>query len=102
MASSIISRQEPNNVVRAMIQITHLVAAATSFKQDLRDVVPPDTATLIIDMRNVQVMDSSGLGSLLSLPRIMPEGIKIRLIHLKPSVKAVVDMLHLGATFSVE
>lgn len=102
MASTIIHRQEPDNVVRVMFQLTHLVAADTTFKDDIRNVVPPETKSLIVDMRNVQAIDSSGLGSLLSLPRILPPNIRIRLIHLKPSVRSVVEMMHLGPTFSVD
>lgn len=76
-------------------------AAAARFKARLPEVWSPGLTGAVIDLRQVNFIDSSGVGALLNVYRRFPEGTDVTLRAVNPPVLAVLELLRLHKIFSL-
>lgn len=77
--------------------ITELTAAnAGSVKEEVRSRIRPEHEVLDIDMSEVRILDSSGLGTLISLHKVMCQqnGV-VRILNPTPIVEQVLELTRL-------
>ena len=71
-------------------------ANAAAVKDDVRRCIRPGHLTLDIDMSNVRILDSSGLGTLIALHKVMCQknGL-VRIMNPTPIVEQVLELTRL-------
>ena len=78
-------------------------SASASLKKQLAFDLDPSVLRAELDMRDIQFIDSSGIGVLLSIYRKLPqEGADVTLRNVQPGVLAVLELLRLHRIFKVE
>lgn len=92
-----------NGVLQISLNLVRLDASASaSLKKDLAFEIDPSVQRAEVDMGQVQFIDSSGIGVLLSIYRKFPqEGTDVTLLHVHPGVLAVLELLRLHRIFKV-
>lgn len=83
------------------VQVSRLDAAiARDFKAGVDAAFTSDVKQVEINLAEVDFVDSSGVGALLSVYRKLPAGTGVtRLTQVKPSVRAVLELLRLHRVF---
>ncbi|MFB9222935.1 STAS domain-containing protein [Paracoccus cavernae] len=95
-----ISSQEDRQIVT--IEEARLDAAiATAFKDRMREILPQAGAGIILDLSQVNFMDSSGLGAVIAVLKAMPEGRELQLAGLTPNVERVFRLTHMNSVFKI-
>jgi anti-anti-sigma factor len=56
---------------------------------------------VVVDLKSVQFVDSSGIGALLNLYKRLPAGSAVRLAGVQPAVQAVLELLRLHRVFEI-
>lgn len=88
--------------VRVRVEEPRLDAAiAIRFKDRLRDVAARHGPRILLDLTPVQFMDSSGLGAVLAIRRILPDGHRIELVGLTPNVDRVFRLTRMDTVFTI-
>jgi anti-sigma B factor antagonist len=98
-----ISLEKKGEVLLARVDELQIGAEiADEFKTRIREGLPESGGRVAIDLSKVDFMDSSGLGSLVSLLKIVrPEG-ELCLFGVRPSVQEILRLTHLDAVFGHE
>jgi anti-anti-sigma factor len=80
-----------------------LVAGNTDRVQEMFKVIPFH-GRIIVDLSNVDYIDSAGLGALIRLkfPAIKQGGVSVKYVHMSPRVLHLLDMVNLTRWFSSE
>lgn len=76
-------------------------AIATCFKDRMREIVTTGRKTVLLDLRLVDFMDSSGLGALIAVHKAMPEGRSLVLQGLTPNVERVFRLTRMDSVFTI-
>lgn len=76
-------------------------AIATRFKDRMREVVSGSRKPVLLDLRLVDFMDSSGLGAMIAVHKAMPEGIALVLQGLTPNVERVFRLTRMDSVFTI-
>lgn len=76
-------------------------AIATRFKDRMREIVTKVCIPVLIDMRRVDFMDSSGLGAMIAVHKAMPHGIGLTLDGLTPNVDRVFRLTRMDSVFAI-
>ncbi len=74
---------------------------ATAFKDRMREMIQQGRPLIVLDLRNVEFMDSSGLGALISILKSMPVGKRLELTGLTPNVERVLRLTHMDEIFHI-
>ncbi|MEM6308220.1 MAG: STAS domain-containing protein, partial [Pseudomonadota bacterium] len=74
---------------------------ALDFKEALRKVAETTDVNMIVDMRHVEFMDSSGLGALVAVSKLMPAPHQMIFANLQPLVARVFELTHLNRVFTI-
>lgn len=78
------------------------VYTSIDLKKELTKLVESDQKNIIIDLENVNYMDSSGLGVLVALLKELKKiGGELKLISLPVSVKKIFDLTRLTKFFNI-
>ena len=78
-------------------------STAAGFKKDCQDAWQPKITSVVADLSQVQFIDSSGVGALLSLYKRLPAPNPcVNLIRVQPPVRAVIELLRLHRIFVIE
>jgi len=78
-------------------------ASVGKFKEHITEVWSKGLERADIDMADVEFIDSSGIGALLSVYRRFPEGTNtVVLKGMRPQVQAVIELLRLHRIFQVQ
>ena len=98
-----ISLENKGEVLLARVDELQIGAEiADEFKARIRGGLPEAGGKVAIDLSKVDFMDSSGLGALVSLLKIVrPEG-ELCLFGVRPSVQEILRLTHLDAVFGHE
>ncbi len=78
-------------------------ASAPDFKKTIEAIWKPGITSVSADLSQVEFIDSSGVGALLSLYKRLPmpnPGVKLQ--HVKAPVQAVIELLRLHRIFEIE
>lgn len=74
---------------------------ATAFKDRMREIIPQAKGLVLLDLRNVNFMDSSGLGAVIAVLKAMPAGRKLELTGLTPNVERVFKLTRMDLVFTI-
>lgn len=77
-------------------------AAALKFKDGLNSIWQPGLTGAVIDLGNVEFIDSSGVGALLGVYRRFAEGAVVSLKSMRPQVLSVIELLRLHRIFQIQ
>ena len=72
-----------------------------SFKESFEDHCPSELDEVTVDMSQVQMIDSSGIGALLGIQKRLSDG-KVRLQRVNATVLSVIELLRLHQVFDLE
>lgn len=76
-------------------------AIATAFKDRMREIIPQAAGLIVLDLQNVNFMDSSGLGAVIAVLKSMPPGRKLELTGLTPNVERVFKLTRMDLVFNI-
>ncbi|NLD35723.1 MAG: STAS domain-containing protein [Desulfatiglans sp.] len=77
-------------------------ASVKSFKDTVSSLVKKEICNIVVDMKDVEFIDSSGLGSLVSCLRIVNnEGGDIRLSSLQNQIRALLELTRMHRVFQI-
>lgn len=76
-------------------------AIATHFKDRMREIVVAQKQPIILDLHNVDFMDSSGLGAVIAVHKAMPAGMALELAQLTPNVDRVFKLTRMDSVFTI-
>jgi anti-sigma B factor antagonist len=98
----IISNNLENGKLLVKIEGEVDVYTSIDLKKELTKLVESDQKNIIIDLENVNYMDSSGLGVLVALLKELKKiGGELKLISLPVSVKKIFDLTRLTKFFNI-
>ena len=72
---------------------------AQAFKQALTVSVHDGSKNIVLDLSEVEFMDSSGLGAIIFFKQFVGNGAKIVLASVHPGVEAILKLTHLDKVF---
>ena len=77
-------------------------ATARDFKKVCEECWAPEVERLTIDLAQVDFLDSSGVGALLSVYKKLPaDKPSVKLLHVQPPVQTVIELLRLHRFFTI-
>ncbi|AXC49214.1 anti-sigma factor antagonist [Paracoccus suum] len=76
-------------------------AVATFFKDEMRRVMELGGRTVLLDLGQVDFMDSSGLGALIAVLKSMPRERPLELKGLQPNVQRVFRLTRMDSVFTI-
>lgn len=89
------------SIVLARVDQPQLGAdSADEFKSKILGELPSEGGQIAVDLSNVDFMDSSGLGAMVSLLKAVRPSGDLALFGMKSSVQEILRLTHLDAVFS--
>ncbi|MCT4558144.1 MAG: STAS domain-containing protein [Pelagimonas sp.] len=76
-------------------------AVAIHFKDLMREELGSKTGRVVLDLQNVDFIDSSGLGAIVAVMKLMPQGAKLELAALSDTVDKVFRMTRMDSIFQI-
>ena len=76
-------------------------AIATRFKDRMKEIVARGRKPVVVDMRQVDFMDSSGLGAMIAVRKAVPEAFPLTLEGLTPNVERVFRLTRMDSVFEI-
>ncbi|WGW04011.1 STAS domain-containing protein [Tropicibacter oceani] len=76
-------------------------AVAIQFKDRMREAVADASGRVILNLEHVDFIDSSGLGAIVAAMKLMPDGRKLELAGLTPTVDKVFRMTRMDSIFTI-
>jgi anti-sigma B factor antagonist len=76
-------------------------AGAIQFKEKMRELVTGTTQVVILDLSKVAFLDSSGLGAVVSVRKMMGPDPKLQLSGLTPTVEKVFRLTRMDTIFTI-
>lgn len=76
-------------------------AVAIQFKDILREVTADGPSRVVLDLKQVAFLDSSGLGAIVGAKKLMGPNRKLELAGLAPSVQKVFRLTHMDTVFTI-
>lgn len=91
------------NDLRVVTVCTDRIDAACTiqFKDELRELAADAPSRMVLDMTQVEFLDSSGLGAVVASMKAMPEGTKLELAGLKGAVERVFQLTRMNTVFTI-
>jgi len=92
------------DIIRIAIRRSRVDAASAGvFKEVVSSTWQPTLKHAVIDMSQVEFVDSSGVGALLGVLRRLPQGEgSVVLKAMRPQVLSVIELLRLHRVFQIE
>jgi anti-sigma B factor antagonist len=96
--------QSAGTQLKITIRVRRLDAAsARDFKLECEAAWQAATDVVEIDLGQVDFVDSSGIGALLSVyKRLPPQSGGVKLVRVKPAVQSVIELLRLHRIFEIQ
>jgi anti-sigma B factor antagonist len=76
-------------------------AAAIRFKDRVRELTADMPARVVLDLQDVQFLDSSGLGAVVAAMKLLGPGSKLELAALTPGVERVFRLTRMDTVFAI-
>ncbi|MBC2834914.1 STAS domain-containing protein [Paragemmobacter straminiformis] len=76
-------------------------AGVLAFKDRFRAAVADAEGRVILDLGSVNFLDSSGLGAIVAVRRLLPEGVVLELAALTPPVERVFRLTRMDSVFTI-
>lgn len=75
---------------------------APEFRTTVNSAIENSATNVVVDMRNVQFIDSSGLGSIVACHKLLQTANGIALINVSPTVKEIFRLTHMDKVFDLD
>lgn len=76
-------------------------SVAIRFKDEMRGLTAGGPAHVVLDLSNVQFIDSSGLGAIVAAMKQLPQGHRLDLAALTPDVDKVFRLTRMDTIFAI-
>jgi anti-sigma B factor antagonist len=76
-------------------------ATALQFKEGMRDVTRDGPPRVVLDLERVQFLDSSGLGAIVAVKKILGPDRTLELSSLTPTVEKVFRLTRMDSVFTI-
>jgi anti-sigma B factor antagonist len=76
-------------------------AGAIQFKERMRELVAQPAARVVLDLSAVTFLDSSGLGAVVSVMKLLGPGRRLELAGLTPTVDKVFRLTRMDSIFTI-
>lgn len=76
-------------------------ATAIQFKEKMRDLAKDGPARVVLDLARVQFLDSSGLGAILAVKKLLGADRSLELAGLTPTVEKVFRLTRMDSIFTI-
>ena len=76
-------------------------AIAVQFKDTFRKLLVGHKGRVVVDMEKVAFLDSSGLGALVAVMKMLPNGQKLELAGLRDAVQKVLRLTRMDSVFVI-
>lgn len=76
-------------------------ASAISFKDRMRELVARGTGIVVLDLSRVRFLDSSGLGAVVAVMKLLGPGRRLELAGLTPTVEKVFRLTRMDSVFVI-
>lgn len=76
-------------------------ATAIQFKERMRDVTHDGPARVVLDLARVQFLDSSGLGAIVAVKKLLGPDRVLELSSLTPTVEKVFRLTRMDSVFTI-
>jgi anti-anti-sigma factor len=102
--SAIVEGELKDQTLHLFVKAPRLNATtAREFKTECQRLLQPGVELVVIDLSNVESLDSSGVGALLSVYKYLPRATaRVKLLHLRPPVQSVVELLRLHRILEIQ
>lgn len=79
------------------------ITSASDFRRQVEDKWSSDVQDVAVDLSQVEFVDSSGIGALVSVhKRVAPKGSAMSVVNACPAVISVIELLRLHRVFRLE
>ena len=96
-------KEETNRLLVKVLEKRIYLGVTDIFSEELSQVLDRDFETLYIDLGNVNVMNSSGLGVLIhARDELIKKDKNIKLVHLQPLMQDIFTRMRLDTLFEIE
>ena len=97
-----IDRQDRDNAAILRVREPRIdAAAAIRFKDRVRELAADQPARVVLDLRDVQFLDSSGLGAVVAAMKLLGPGSRLELAALTPAVERVFRLTRMDTVFVI-
>lgn len=76
-------------------------AAAIRFKEAMRAAIPEGPRRIVLDLGEVEFIDSSGLGAIVSVMKQLEDGQRLDLAAMQPNVDRVFRLTRMDTVFAI-
>ena len=76
-------------------------AGAIRFKEGMRDLIAERSARVILDLSRVNFLDSSGLGAVVAVMKLLAPERRLELAGLTPTVEKVFRLTRMDSVFTI-
>jgi anti-sigma B factor antagonist len=76
-------------------------ATALQFKEGMRDVTRDGPGRVVLDLARVQFLDSSGLGAIVAVKKLLGPDRELELASLTPTVEKVFRLTRMDSIFTI-
>ncbi|NPD17736.1 STAS domain-containing protein [Xinfangfangia sp. D13-10-4-6] len=76
-------------------------AGAIGFKERIRDLIPQAPPRVIMDLSAVNFVDSSGLGAIVAVMKLLAPERRLELAALRPAVEKVFRLTRIDSVFTI-
>ena len=76
-------------------------AMSIRFKDEVRKLAEDAPERVVLDLKNVKFIDSSGIGSIVAIMKLITDEHKLELAHLSDFVKSVFKLTRLDSIFTL-
>ncbi|NSX53384.1 STAS domain-containing protein [Parasulfitobacter algicola] len=95
------STVKDNAIVVTVVDTRIDAAVAIKFKDSMRDETKEGPDRVILDMSNVDFVDSSGLGAIVAVMKLLKTGQLLELSGLTPTVDKVFRLTRMNSVFAI-
>ena len=95
------TRQEPRAAVVTVNADRIDAAVAIEFKDQMRAAIADTSGRVVLDLSQVDFVDSSGLGAIVAAMKLMPTGRPLDLAGLSPNVDKVFRMTRMDSIYTI-
>lgn len=98
-----ISKNEGDDLLEVCVEASRIdAAAALSFKDALRSAAEKSKVTrVVLDLKNVDFIDSSGLGAIVAVMKLFAPDKRLELAALQPNVERVFRLTRMDQVFEI-
>lgn len=76
-------------------------AVAVQFKENMRQIAQQNSARVVLDLSDVTFLDSSGLGAIVAVMKLLGQGRKLEVAGLTPNVEKVFNLTRMDSVIQI-